>query len=133
MSSLHLEASILPPLETPYCGDQSTSFFKAFTVRASNTIRAPARDVVSALLDTASWPQWNHFVPSADTDTGSSRLQPGTVFTEHVDMSGKGSASRVQRMWMKSEDKIVPTQENMDHGSGYRIVWVGKQFPDWLL
>lgn len=48
-------------------------------------------------------------------------------------MSGKGKASRVQKMWMKSEDEIVPTEDNKERGKGYRIVWVGKQFPDWLL
>lgn len=48
-------------------------------------------------------------------------------------MSGKGNASRVQKMWMKSEEEIAVTEENKSQGKGFRIVWVGKQFPDWAL
>lgn len=132
MSSKDPEASLLQPLRTPHWGDQSSSY-GAFTVRARNTIHAPASEVVSTLLETANWPQWNHFVPSADTDAPSGRLCAGIFFTEHVDMSGKGVASRVQRMYMKAEEEVTPTEENKGNGTGYRIVWVGKQFPDWLL
>ena len=135
MSSSTVEASILPPIKTPHWGQQS-SLFGAFAVHASNTIQAPADRIISALLETANWPHWNLFVPSADTDLPaglSGRLSPGTFFTEHVDMSGKGKASRLQKMWMMSEEAIAPTEENKSRGKGYRVVWVGKQFPDWAL
>ena len=47
-------------------------------------------------------------------------------------MSGKGKPSRTQDMIMISEEELKTTGYGTK-GKGYKVVWVGKQFPDWAL
>ena len=126
-------ASIVRPLPSHCSGAQSSKSFGAFTVRAISGIRAPADMVVHAIVETGTWPLWNGFHPSADVKDSTifvedTALIPGSFFTAHVDMSGKGKAKRAQKMRMISKETIKPTEENANKGKGVRIVWIGKQY-----
>ncbi|KAK3170975.1 hypothetical protein OEA41_003059 [Lepraria neglecta] len=127
-----VKASRIPPLPTPHWGSQRSP---AFTVRATTTINASPDLVLSTLLDTSSWPRWNNFVPRATlklpiSASDSGRLRAGVVFTEHVDMRGKGKNTIVKmKLLMTSLDDL-----NEDDGrKGFRVVWLGKGYPDWAL
>ena len=67
-------------------------------------------------------------LPISASDSG--RLHPGVVFTEHVDMCGKGKNTIVKmKLLMTSLDDL-----NEDDGwKGFRVVWLGKGYPDWAL
>ena len=128
-----VKANLLPPIPTPHWGSQSGASFT--TVRATTTISAQPQPVLDALLNTFTWPQWNNFVPRASLSNlpeGSdepSRLHPGTVFTEHVDMAGRGRSTFVK---MKL---LMTTLDEMDtpDKKGFKVVWLGKGYPDWAL
>ena len=128
----NVKAELVPPISTPHWGSQSGA---SFTVRATTTIDARPQPILNALLDTSTWPQWNNFVPRASISNPAkdtqypSRLQPGTVFTEHVDMAGRGRNTIVKM-------KLVMTLlEEMQESTrrGLRVVWLGKGYPDWAL
>lgn len=127
--SSNLTAELIPPLPTPHWGSQSGP---SFTVRATNTINAPSQPVLDALLDTSTWPEWNNFVPRATISTPSSdshRLHPGTVFTEHVDMAGRGRSTSVNvKLQMTTLDEL-----NESSRRGFKVVWLGKNYPTWAL
>ena len=124
-----IKAELIPPIPTPHWGSQSGS---SFTVRATTTINTLPQPVLDALLDTSTWPQWNNFVPRCSITTAtkdSNRLHPGTLFTEHVDMAGRGRSTIVKmKLLMSSLDELhEPTRR------GFKVVWLGKGYPDWAL
>ena len=124
-----VKAELIPPIPTPHWGSQSGS---SFTVRATTTINTLPQPVLDALLDTSTWPQWNNFVPRCsitETPNHSPRLHPGTIFTEHVDMAGRGRSTIVKmKLLMTSLDELQePTPR------GFKVVWLGKGYPDWAL
>ena len=125
-------AELIPPIPTPHWGAQSGA---SFTVRAATTIRAPPQPVLDTLLDTSTWPQWNNFVPRAsllnpalDSDE-SNRLKPGTLFKEHVDMAGRGRSTVVKMKLLMT----VLDEMNEPNKKGFKVVWLGKGYPDWAL
>lgn len=119
-----IESSLVNPIPTPYWGSQSGS---AFTVRATTTIQAPVQLVLHTLLDTNTWPKWNKFVPKADLSNSDGKLRPGIPFTEHVDMKGRGKPSRTMDLTMTTLEEL------RDERRGFKVVWVGKSYPDWAL
>lgn len=128
-----VKSELIPPIPTPYWGSQSGA---SFTVRATTTINARPQPVLDALLDTSTWPAWNNFVPRAslsnpskDSSDDASRLHPGTVFTEHVDMAGRGRSTIVKmKLLMTTLDEM-----NESERRGVKVVWLGKGYPDWAL
>ena len=125
----HVKAELIPPVPTPHWGSQSGS---SFTVRATTTISTLPQPVLDALLDTSTWPQWNNFVPRCSVTKAtkdSNRLHPGTIFTEHVDMAGRGRSTIVKmKLLMTCLDELQePTRR------GFKVVWLGKGYPDWAL
>lgn len=122
-----VKASQIPSLPTPHWGTQEGS---AFTVRATVTIKASPQTILDALLDTQTWPRWNNFVPRAslkDSDDG--RLRPDILFTEHVDMTGNGKPSGIVKMKLLMTTLDVLKEERR----GFKVVWLGKGYPDWAL
>ena len=125
-------AEILPPTPTPHWGPQSGA---SFTIRAVTTIGAHPQPVLDTLLDTSTWPQWNNFVPRASLlepaqDSNEfNRLKPGILFKEHVDMAGRGRPTVVKMtLLMTTLDEI-----NEPYKKGFKVVWLGKGYPDWAL
>ena len=124
-----LKAELISPIPTPHWGSQSGA---SFTVRATTTISTRPQSVLDALLDTTTWPKWNNFVPRAsipNPSKDSHRLHPGTIFTEHVDMAGRGNSTLVKmRLLMTSLNELdEPARQ------GFKVVWLGKGYPDWAL
>lgn len=127
-----LKRELIPPLPTPHWGSQSGA---SFTVRATSIISARPQLVLDALLNTSTWQEWNQFVPRAFLHNPSedshdpSRLRAGTLFTEHVDMAGRGRSTIVKmRLLMTALDEIDEPDKK-----GFRVVWLGKMCPDWAL
>ena len=131
-----VKAELIPPIPTPHWGPQSGA---SFTVRATTTINSHPQPVLDALLETSTWPLWNNFVPGArihnhPSEEGShhapsSRLHPGTIFTEHVDMAGRGRSTIVKmKLLMTAEDEMCEPRKK-----GFKVVWLGKGYPDWAL
>ncbi len=127
-----VKSELISPIPTRHWGSQAGG---SFTVRATTTISAPPELVLEALLDTSTWPKWNNFVPrvsiattSKDSDN-TSRLNAGTLFTEHVDMAGRGRSTIVK---MKL---LMTTLDDMQEPArrGFKVVWLGKGYPDWAL
>lgn len=129
---LDVKAEQTAPVPTPHWGAQSGP---AFTIRATTIVKARAASVLDALLNTSTWPLWNNFVPRAslskppsNSDTPN-RLCPGIIFTEHVDMAGKGRSTIVKmKLLMTTLDEL-----NAPGRRGYRVVWLGKGYPSWAL
>lgn len=127
-----VKADLIAPIPTPYWGTQSGA---AFSVRATVTIMAKPASILDALLDTSTWPQWNNFVPRASlsnlpkSSKDPNRLHPDTVFTEHVDMAGRGRSTIVK---MKL---VMTTLEYLNEPGrrGSKVVWLGKGYPSWAL
>lgn len=120
---------ITAPIATPYWGAQNGS---AFTVRAISIVKAQPQPILDALLDVSKWPDWNRFVPRA-TLSGDSKhetqLQPDILFTEHVDMAGRGRSTIVRmRLLMTTLDELDETKRR-----GFKVVWLGKGYPSWAL
>ncbi|KAL9593766.1 MAG: hypothetical protein Q9219_007397 [cf. Caloplaca sp. 3 TL-2023] len=126
------------PIPTPHWGlPQSSS---AFTVNVITTINAPPSVVLNNLLDTSTYPLWNNFVPRVVVLQQDPSINPsphtaqylhqGTLFTEHVDMSGNGKPSGLVRMRL-----LMTHLEQTDNGGhmAYQVVWLGKGYPDWAL
>lgn len=131
-SNKGVKAEAIDPIPTPHWGSQSGA---SFTVRATTTISAHPQPVLDALLNTSTWPQWNNFVPRASLSNPSkdsddpSRLHPGTLFTEHVDMAGRGRSTIVKmKLLMTTLDEM-----NEPDKKGFKVVWLGKGYPDWAL
>ncbi|KAI4114348.1 MAG: hypothetical protein LQ338_008020 [Usnochroma carphineum] len=135
-SSDSAEAHLLrSPTATPHWGAQGGP---AFTVRAITTINAASSTVLDVLLETSNYHIWNRFVPRvtfSDTSTArvspaESRLQEGMLFTEHVDMYGRGKPSGLVKMKL-----LMTTLEEVEskNGKKYTVVWLGKAYPDWAL
>ncbi|KAL8951010.1 MAG: hypothetical protein Q9222_002986 [Ikaeria aurantiellina] len=129
----NVKAELLrPPIATPHWGAQGGS---AFTVSASTTIDASPAAVVSTLLATSKYPDWNNFVPQVtfpSNPTGEAalsqgELRPGVLFMEHVDMHGHGKPSGLVKM------KLLMTRLDELDAAGFRVVWLGKGYPDWAL
>ncbi|KAI4161565.1 MAG: hypothetical protein L6R39_000055 [Caloplaca ligustica] len=123
------------PIATPYWGAQGGS---AFTVRAITTIDAPSSTVLEYLLDTSRYPEWNNFVPrvtfpntaKASTSSADCHLREGVLFTEHVDMFGHGKPSGLVKMKLL----VTTLEEAQSNGeTNYKVVWLGKGYPDWAL
>ena len=57
------------------------------------------------------------------------RLEPGVLFTEHVDMFGNGKPSGIVRMRLL----MTTLDDVMRDGKKFRVVWLGKGYPDWAL
>ncbi|KAL8717610.1 MAG: hypothetical protein Q9225_005164 [Loekoesia sp. 1 TL-2023] len=123
------------PIATPHWGAQGGS---AFTVRAVASINATPSVVLQHLLDTANYPAWNNFVPrvtllsTPDSSNSSAecQLQEGVLFTEHVDMYGHGKPSG----FVKVKLLMTTLEETEDSGrKNYKVVWLGKAYPDWAL
>ncbi|KAL8932342.1 MAG: hypothetical protein Q9216_006875 [Gyalolechia sp. 2 TL-2023] len=138
--SLHVaEANLLrSPIATPHWGAQSRS---AFTVRAVVTINAAPSVILDTLLDTPNYHAWNKFVPRVtllhtpkehgDKPDNVPKLKEGVLFTEHVDMYGHGKPSGAVKMKL-----LMTTLEEVSEGNGgksYKVVWLGKGYPDWAL
>ena len=145
---------IQPPFPTPYWGQQGGP---AFTVRATCTIKPPCTidHVLNTLLDTSTWPHWNNFVHKAEvtsTDTSSApfkevnhsgiqnasdahMLRPGVIFTEHVDMRGKGGTNTLMKLEMTTLEDLEDSNTNGDGRTrrGKKVVWLGRGYPDWAL
>ena len=123
------KAELISPQATPHWGAQSGA---AFTVRAIATIGAQPQEVLDTLLDTSTWPHWNNFVPRASLSNApedATQLRPGILFTEHVDMAGRGRSTIVK---MKLLQTSLDNLEDPER-SGYKAVWLGKGYPDWAL
>lgn len=128
-----VKAELIAPIPTPHWGSQSGA---SFTVRATTTINTRPQPVLDALLKTSTWPEWNNFVPRASLSNPStkdsddpSRLHPGTLFTEHVDMAGRGRSTIVKmKLLMTTLDEM-----NGSERRGFKVVWLGKGYPDWAL
>lgn len=131
-TTARVKSELIAPIPTPHWGAQTGA---SFTVRATTTINSLPQPVLDALLHTTTWPQWNNFVPRASVSNLSpdapepGLLQPGTLFTEHVDMAGRGRSTTVK---MKL---LMTTLDEMDEPGrkGFRVVWLGKGYPDWAL
>lgn len=128
----HAKADLRDPISTPNWGAQTGA---AFSVNATGSIKANPKVVLDVLLNTSEWPRWNNFVPhvSIINASGSSedvqRLSPGTLFKEHVDMAGRGRSTIVKmKLLMTVCEEIKESSRD-----GYRVVWLGKGYPDWLL
>lgn len=126
------KADLVDPIPTPHWGSQSGV---AFTITATATIKAQPQLILDTLLNTSTWPQWNRFVPRASLSDAprepeeASRLRPGVLFTEHVDMAGRGRSTIVKmKLLMTNNDEI-----NEPERHGYRIVWLGQNYPTWAL
>ncbi|KAI4288388.1 MAG: hypothetical protein L6R35_002350 [Caloplaca aegaea] len=127
------------PLPTPTWGQQRGS---AFTVRAVTSINATSSTVLGALLDTSKYPTWNRFVPRvtfsdvSDTDAQGSQqktqLAEGLTFTEHVDMFGNGKPSGLVKMKLLMT-ALEKSESNSVEKTDYKVVWLGKGYPDWAL
>ncbi|KAL8776655.1 MAG: hypothetical protein Q9194_003018 [Teloschistes cf. exilis] len=123
------------PIATPYWGEQSG---QAFTVRAVVQINATSAAIRQLLLNVSAYPEWNNFVPRVSFPTAytSNSPQPngslgeGLLFTEHVDMFGKGKPSGLVRMRL-----LMTTLEETEHegGKAYKVIWLGKGYPEWAL
>ncbi|KAL8937525.1 MAG: hypothetical protein Q9211_003646 [Gyalolechia sp. 1 TL-2023] len=124
------------PIATPHWGAQQGS---SFTVRAVTSINAAPSTVLHHLLDTSNYPSWNNFVPrvtllhkpgkSSNSDDVP-KLEEGVLFTEHVDMYGHGKPSGLVKMTLL----LTTVEEVEDNGrKSYKVVWLGKQYPDWAL
>ncbi|KAI4193700.1 MAG: hypothetical protein LQ350_008196 [Teloschistes chrysophthalmus] len=124
------------PIATPYWGEQGG---QAFTVRAVAQIHATsAATIRQSLLNVSAYPEWNNFVPrvafpkapTSDSPQSNGSLREGTLFTEHVDMFGNGKPSGLVRMRL-----LMTMLEETEHenGKGYKVVWLGKGYPDWAL
>ncbi|KAL8645681.1 MAG: hypothetical protein Q9210_006570 [Variospora velana] len=109
------------PLPTPHWGQQRGS---AFTVRAVTSINATSSTVLRALLDTSKYPAWNRFQKT--------QLAEGLTFTEHIDMFGNGKPSGLVKMklLMTALEKL---ESNSVEKTDYKVVWLGKGYPDWAL
>jgi len=125
--SHEVKAHRIPPIPTPHWGAQSGP---AFTVQATVAVQASPPTVLDILLDTQTWPRWNNFVPRATLkDSHDSRLHPGIIFTEHVDMRGRGMNTIVKmKLLMTTLDDMARSGQR-----GYKVVWLGKGYPDWAL
>ncbi|CAF9942112.1 hypothetical protein IMSHALPRED_003207 [Imshaugia aleurites] len=127
-----VKSNLTPPIPTPHWGSQSGA---SFTVRATTTISARPQSVLDALLNTSSWPEWNNFVPRASLtnppkdSNNPTRLLPGTKFTEHVDMAGRGRSTIVKMKLLMT----VLDEMNEPGKNGFKVVWLGKGYPDWAL
>ncbi|KAI4114571.1 MAG: hypothetical protein LQ345_004672 [Seirophora villosa] len=127
------------PLPTPRWGGQGGP---AFTVRAVTSIKAASSTVLRTLLDTSMYPDWNRFVPrvtfsdvsdaGADATHSKTQLARGVTFIEHVDMSGNGKPSGLVKMklLMTALEKL---ESNSMEKTDYKVVWLGKGYPDWAL
>ncbi|KAL8688574.1 MAG: hypothetical protein Q9218_005553 [Villophora microphyllina] len=127
---------IRPPITTPHWGKQGG---QAFSVRAVADIDAPPAAVLESLLDTSAYPEWNNFVPRVtfphatplNPSQKDGHLRESLLFTEHVDMFGKGKPSGLVRMRL-----LVTTlqeTEGIDGRKIYKVVWLGKGYPSWAL
>ena len=109
-----------------------------FTILASTTIHASPSEIFHAILDLASYPEWNTFVPRATviSTTSSSpspsnesdtRLQVGTALKLDVYMKGPGTGRR-------DSDVLVTIIEELNDGrNGYRVVWKALGWSAWIL
>lgn len=123
------------PIPTPFWGAQSGP---AFTVRAVATVDAAPAAVLESLLRTSDYPKWNQFVPrvtfvNASTSNpapSDGKLGQDVLFVEHVDMLGHGKPSGLVKMKL-----LMTTLEETENDSqkGYKVVWLGKGYPDWAL
>ncbi|KAI4098534.1 MAG: hypothetical protein L6R37_006467 [Teloschistes peruensis] len=123
------------PIATPHWGEQSG---QAFTVRAVVQINATSAAIRQLLLNVSAYPEWNNFVPRVSFPKASTSNSPqpngslgeGLLFTEHVDMFGKGKPSGLVRMRL-----LMTTLEETEHESGkaYKVIWLGKGYPEWAL
>ena len=123
------------PIPTPYWGAQSGS---AFTVRAVTSINATSSIALKHLLDTSKYPEWNNFVPritfphtsNANLAASDCHLREGILFLEHVDMLGNGKPSGLIKMKL-----LMTTLEEAEENGrkSYKVVWLGKGYPDWAL
>ncbi|KAI4250687.1 MAG: hypothetical protein LQ352_005305 [Teloschistes flavicans] len=126
---------IRPPLATPHWGEQGGP---AFTVRAVAQIHASSAAIQHSLLNASAYPEWNNFVPrvtfpkvpTSNSPQPDGSLGEGILFTEHVDMFGKGKPSGLVRMRLLMTTLEETEREN---GTGYKVVWLGKGYPDWAL
>ncbi len=120
------------PLPTPHWGQQGGA---AFTVRAITTTKVTPSTVLRTLVDTKKYPVWNRFVPRVTFPDPSANpkghLQEGVLFTEHVDMYGNGKPSGLVKM--KLLMTVLEETENGSGGKDYKVVWLGKAYPDWAL
>ncbi|KFY34732.1 hypothetical protein V494_06518 [Pseudogymnoascus sp. VKM F-4513 (FW-928)] len=125
------------PIPTPDLPDASAI---SFTIFARVPIAAPPTTALRALLDTASWPRWNTFIPAAEVHSrgtpvpslpgSADYLGIGAKFTMCVNMDGKPEAERgpVEKL-RKSNlilylvEELVPERE--EGRKGWRIAWKG--------
>ena len=107
-----------------------------FTVLAGTTIHASPSAILDALLDLASYPKWNTFIPhvtvistpsSTSTNESGTRLRVGTVLKFDVYMKGPGTARR------DSHSLVTIIEELKDGRRGYRIAWKVLDLSAWLL
>ncbi|KFY21381.1 hypothetical protein V493_07455 [Pseudogymnoascus sp. VKM F-4281 (FW-2241)] len=128
------------PLPTPVLPDSSAL---SFTTYARIHIAAPPTTVLRALLDTASWPRWNSFIPAAEIHSPGTpvpalaglagALGIGAKFTMCVNMSGKSEAERgpVEKLRKSNEfltlvEELVPERE--EGRKGWRVAWSSDGF-----
>lgn len=60
---------------------------------------------------------------------GDTELHPGTLFTEHVDMAGRGRSTIVK---MRLQMTALSDLDEPDC-VGFKVVWLGKGYPSWAL
>ena len=125
-------SDLVAPMPTPHWGSQGGA---AFSITATTTIKARPQIILDTLLNTSLWPKWNNFVPRAslyspsDSSSDHKKLKPGVLFTEHVDMAGRGRSTIVKmKLLMTSLDEMKDPER-----LGFKVVWLGKGYPDWAL
>jgi len=127
----------------PLPPSKSSAFRSWVTIHNSISIEAPPITVITTVLDTETWPEWNLFNPTAtiyhsekpksDSATLKSLfsrpgfLAPGTKFSESHsnDKSSSSRARSVENLEIEIIEEIGQT--------GYRIVWRLLGWSNWLM
>lgn len=107
-----------------------------FAILSEITIDSSPSDTLDALLDLASYPKWNTFVPratiistpsSSSTNELDTRLQVGTAVNFDVYMKGPGTTRR------DTPILVTIVEELNDGRNGYRVAWKALGYSAWVL
>ena len=88
-------------------------------------IRAPAHQVFTAILDTASYAEWNRWSPSLTFSSSDQSLRvPGSIGILHCEMGS-------DRFYDVPVKVLEVTSENQGQDS-YTLKWQGQMLPRWF-
>lgn len=137
--------TIIPALPTPTV---SSGSLPSFSVTCSTTIAAPPLLCLSTVLDTASWPSWNTFCPSATIDSTPSpdsvslnapelealarrpaHLYPGVEMTFSVHMTPNTPSPTISAERVTILERFTDPQGR----TGYRVAWQYTTMPFMLI